>query len=735
MKGPSQTRSDYCFRAGIWIPGLIVLLWCLVLLARDPRFFWSDDFQGQASPFFAEIVRSWKEGEWPILSRNSWCTGDLAGEFQYGTFSPPVTGLVLAIWSLPLSLPAQAAALAIVHLIWLATGVFVLGRFRGLTVPLATMAALATSLSGWLIGWGATNWISFVIGYSWVPWVWWALQTGIISEGVWKRWLRPGLAAALLISAGNTFAIMVLPIIGGWMILRAIIRDRDWRAIGPVVVAGLLGAGLSAPAWWLLLEAAMRSTRWGWGTAIQHAWIVPWPAWVGLVLPSFVTPWPYYSSEYFRHTNLELACGLVPIAALAAALLFQPKETWRKRRWDLILLVLCILLVSLPTIGQFRWSFRWLPFVHLVLALTAASALQFGLARRAAACGVGLVAVAWGGTALFGENCSLGLSACLLALAAAWWLAERFAARAWAEWVPAVVVAFTLGVTFWILPTHDPSYQAKFSFDENIRNPAPLERDRLYLSLYSFNEISQAENRPLGFGTIVRPVNAMHYAGLRFLNGYSSFSGREVQALFETHGDLKPEKAESLAGPEGERLLLFLGVDGLVFSQEYAHFAENLGPEWQKVAEAPGEVAYHRVPRRFQPVKVLTYLFDRPGVPLVDPVVEILAERRNSVTVRITPLPMVSTVELSAEDARRAVAPIAFVRPFLPGYEAVFNGAPVAVRQYRGILPIVELPSDARGILELRFRPKGLTHGVMLAAVTALVMLVIAVAGRKRRIA
>ena len=33
------------------------------------------------------MARSWSEGHWPILSPYSWVCGNLAGEFQYGTFS------------------------------------------------------------------------------------------------------------------------------------------------------------------------------------------------------------------------------------------------------------------------------------------------------------------------------------------------------------------------------------------------------------------------------------------------------------------------------------------------------------------------------------------------------------------------------------------------------------------------------------------------------------------------
>ena len=45
-------------------------------------------------------------------------------------------------------------------------------------------------------------------------------------------------------------------------------------------------------------------------------------------------------------------------------------------KWELVLLLLVLLLCMLPTAGLFRWSFRWLPFFHLVLAICAAEVLQ-----------------------------------------------------------------------------------------------------------------------------------------------------------------------------------------------------------------------------------------------------------------------------------------------------------------------------------------------------------------------
>ena len=67
--------------------GLLVVVFCLILLWHNPLVFWNDDYELSVLPVFADMARSWSEGHWPILSPYSWVCGNLAGEFQYGTFS------------------------------------------------------------------------------------------------------------------------------------------------------------------------------------------------------------------------------------------------------------------------------------------------------------------------------------------------------------------------------------------------------------------------------------------------------------------------------------------------------------------------------------------------------------------------------------------------------------------------------------------------------------------------
>src|SRR5437762_4981841 len=84
MSAPRSTRSEIL---GALSAGLLVVLFCSILLWHDPLVFWNDDYELSVLPVFADVARSWLDGHWPILSPYSWVCGNLAGEFQYGTFS------------------------------------------------------------------------------------------------------------------------------------------------------------------------------------------------------------------------------------------------------------------------------------------------------------------------------------------------------------------------------------------------------------------------------------------------------------------------------------------------------------------------------------------------------------------------------------------------------------------------------------------------------------------------
>src|SRR3954469_1967642 len=132
---PPSRRSRADVLAALGAGGLVVLF-CFVLLWHDPLLFWNDDYELSILPVFADVARSWSHGEWPLLSPYSWVCGNLAGEYQYGTFSVFVNAAVVLIWKFPLTFPQQAAALSITHLFVLAMGGYLLARQRKLSAPI-----------------------------------------------------------------------------------------------------------------------------------------------------------------------------------------------------------------------------------------------------------------------------------------------------------------------------------------------------------------------------------------------------------------------------------------------------------------------------------------------------------------------------------------------------------------------------------------------------------------------
>src|SRR3954466_10923700 len=176
MSEPRSLRSEI---PGALLAGLIIVAFCLILLGHDALVFWNDDYELSILPVFADAARSWSEGHLPLLSPFSWVCSNLAGEFQYGTFSVFVNAAVIVIWKFPLTFSQQAAALSITHLFVLAAGAFLLARQRRYSAPVSLMVALVASLNGWIISWGATDWLGALSAFAWLPWAWWGLERAL----------------------------------------------------------------------------------------------------------------------------------------------------------------------------------------------------------------------------------------------------------------------------------------------------------------------------------------------------------------------------------------------------------------------------------------------------------------------------------------------------------------------------------------------------------------------------
>ena len=732
MSESRSTRSDVL---GATAAGLLVILFCLILLWHDPLVFWNDDYELSVLPVFADVARSWSEGHWPILSPYSWVCGNLAGEFQYGTFSLFVNAAVIFIWKFPLTFPQQAAALSIAHLFVLAIGAFLLARDRRLSIPLSIFVALVAALNGWIICWGATDWFGALGAFTWLPWTWWGAERALDPQRTKWRFLWPAPFVYLVVTGGFPYTVLMMLLLIAWLAIKAMWERRDSRdtkvspilAVLPMLFGVALGLGLSAPAWLAILDLVHGSARELQSPAAHWQWLVPPSALPGLILPCWTVNWADFSSRYLPHTATELACGLVAPAALIGGFLWRGRIVASQIKWELVLLLVVLLLSMLPTAGLFRWSFRWLPFFHLVLAICAAEVLQM-TPRSATVATTALGLVVLTAIAMFilraTGTCAFPLTWILVGLAGIWWLSTLWLRDSeFQKWGPVVITFLALLATYFCIPTNCgvPTY----NFSQELLKPAPLDARRLYLSIYPWAELTYCvANKPEPVGQTLRPGSTSMWAGLHFINGYSPIRAAGVAREFAAtiHGEINPEVGDYLlnhqAGEDGE--LASLGVDGIVVAREI-DLVPQPSSEWQLVVSTDEGRVFHRRGVPFARVRSVNSIDSRPNEQFVAATISQIDNSRNRVG-----------VDVDVPNGDRP-ALVTFSRPYFRGYQARLDDQKLAVSSYRGLFPVVEIPAGTHGRLTLAYRPYWLIWGGGAAIACALVIALSLVAAITRR--
>ena len=699
---------------GAVLAGLVVVTFCLVLLWHDPVLFWKDDYQLSILPVFADVARSWNEGHLPLLSPYSWVCNNLAGEFQYGTFSVFVNLAVVLIWKLPLSFAGQAAALSITHLLVLAMGAFLFARDRQLSVALSLFVALVATLNGWIVCWGATDWFGALAAFAWLPWAWWSLERAVDPLRTRWRFLWPAPFVYLLVTGGFPYTIVMLLLLIGWLSIKSLVETRKFVSILPMIFGIALGFGLSAPAWLALFDYVQGSAREASNLA-HFRWLVPPGALPAFILPSWTVKWVDFSSRHVSHAGLELACGLVAPTALIAGFIWRGRLLLSRMKWDLLLLALVLALSMLPTAGLFQWSFRWLPFVHLLLGICAAQVLHIRPGSPTASASVLILVAVSMAMVVFNTAGEYGVTLMLtyFHIAALWAVGEWFLRDIrFRDWAPVVVTFATLLAAYLCIPT--ASGLPRFNLDQRLLKPEPLDPQRLYLSIYPAPETYyRIESKPAPVGQIVRPGSMSMWGRLRFVNGYSPIRPAGVAREFWSyvHGEFDPTVALSLlteqAGPDGK--LALLGVDGITVAREVDTDPQPTS-EWQLVFSNDEGRVFHRHGPPISPVRSLTSLDPQSTAQFSVATISRIDDSRNYVT---------ADIDVPAGDHD---ALIIFSRPYFRGYVAHLGDERLLVDSYRGLFPIVRVPPGSVGRLVLNYRPGWLIYGGALSILSALVI-------------
>jgi len=387
----------------------------------------------------------------------------------------------------------------------------------------------------------------------------------------------------------------------------------------------------------------------------------------------------------------------------------------------------------IPTAALFRWSFRWLPFFHLVLAICAAEALRsFQDSLRpesatAAIAALALVIFTAIASSIFqtGGKYAFPLVWILIGLGALWFVLEFLLPNSgFRQWAPVVITFLAFLATYLCIPTN--CGVPRYNFSQELLKPAPLDPARLYLSIYPWAELTYcvATNKPQPVGQTLRPGSTAMWAGLHFINGYSPIRPAGVAREFATtiHGEINPAMGDYLlnhqAGEGGG--LALLGVDGIVVAREI-NLVPQPSSEWQLVASTDEGSVFRRRGAPFARVRSVTSIDSRPNEQFASATISNINDSRNLVE---------TDVDVASGD-RPAL--LSFSRPYFRGYEARLNNQKLSVASDRGLFPIVEVPAGAHGRLILAYRPYWLTWGGVVAVVCAFVIVLSFVAAIKRR--
>jgi hypothetical protein len=521
-----------------------------------------------------------------------------------------------------------------------------------------------------------------------------------------------------------------------------------------MLVAGLAGIALSSPAWLPFIEYLRETFRPSVGAALQWQYIVPPSALLGLILPSWVAMWDVFTPNPRAIMSIDLANGLVPTAILLTACTAAQRRALSLMGWALLLTGIGLALACLPSIGMFRWSFRWLPLLHLALALAAAQWLAGRTGPEAAPNdrwrnNPGIIAFLAVFFTMLGQAgqpiISRTLPSIMLVLAAVWIGIEDRLPRGHSvrRWAPAAGAWSVLMATYLLLPIafHVPVWR----LDESIRHVAPLDPQIRYFALADERDYFINGTQLASWGSLIRPGNTMSAAGVHFVNGYSPLQLRGMTIAFEfgVHGFVGSRNIPSLAldaTPSGG-LLDRLGVTGLVVGASASALVKGI--------QANGWVVSNRGPEGtvlVRPNPIRPKAFSVPAVRWSDfndlgAWKTALAISDGASALKASSGKTPGTVEklghreVKVQSLRRnglnldvgagdKAALVQIDRAWLPGYHAVTSaGDELELAAVDGIALGVWVPADVSGPVAIFYRPRSLVIGFAVAGTTLLLLL------------
>jgi hypothetical protein len=659
------------------------------------RFYFHDDMQHQHMPIFLHIGRMLRAGEMPILSLASFSSGNLLGEYQFAVMNPVSLALYSVLPSIP-SLETGAAFLACFFYGVLASGTYALARAHGVERPGAGMAALVMATNNLIAYWFAASWFPVFVSLAWFVWAWAFLARAHSSR---LDWALAVVFCYLTITSGWPQTTIMLGLACVLVALQTWRSEGTYRAATPL--AALLAATLLASMTLLALTSVTEVAARYRGVMNNNVFV---PNLRDLLAMSSPFHRGFMSWGGYKLTGTPiffLAWFVIPLL---------PLIEWRRVDWrrpELLTLLVLAGLSLFATQGpeefyMVRWPFRYVPYFHialLVLFMAVVSRAGFARPTPARILWVALLVVLTGLSSLQADPGGWplhlsGMVGCAVA-AAVFLLTPERARTIRFVWLGAVSLAF-------FAATH-----AQFRLNADVPDwglPAAVETElaansapgayTMYLGWLGHPaDTGRLEEYRTGMMPRVRETAMIngytpigHRAGSDFLcmNMFGETCPEGIPRLFEREPDtgvpyvdlLRIDRLTAMKGPHLDRLLTLLDETWRLESaaartQRYARELPNAG--------LPGTVSWVS-----------------PGAAL---------ESAREIN------PTREEVRIARPEGQPTT--VVFARLWWPGYQAEFNGEPLATRVHAGFLVAVDVPAGAgSGILTLRFRPPRFSAGI-----------------------
>lgn len=403
---------------------LVVLVGAVLLLLRDPRFFFHGDTQSAYLGWEFRLGRQLRGGHWPLLDPHAWAAGNAAAEGQWGLFSPLVMAIGLLV-SVSTNVLVLVTGVKLVLLSFGVVGTFLLARSYGANAPLSFVAAVVAPSGGVTQYLDLPSWMASLMIWALLPWVWWALRRTTLRGAN----PAPVLALAyLLVSVGYVYGTIMLILVLVVSLAEARVRrDRvsGLRTLGVGVVSGLVAGAVYLPGV-LTAPVTMRS---GSGLEESGKFASDAVALFTSMLPTAAAPGVTHHLVPYAYVGWFLPVIVLLVDWRAV------RRHWRPVAGPVVMVVVMVLVAAFAParLGPIRWPTRLEPFlVQAVVVLAAALVSRHVVdrpSRRRLALVLGWVALAGVVAGLRAPSIRTGTAVGVLLVAllsaAAWWWAVR----------------------------------------------------------------------------------------------------------------------------------------------------------------------------------------------------------------------------------------------------------------------------------------------------------------------